>query len=384
MKLDHFDPPAFNDDLDDDSALKTLWSQAMSAKFDISINSVQNHLTQHGDGTCQFYNPVTAGLSGPDLPLAAGEVPWNGFPKRFLRSGPHGTPGFGDAEPVSLPPNSGRAQDEYLEWHLSRNSDGKIVSVEFTCEGYDYYEFLAEQAPGKLVALYQKYINPAVQREDLFSAGSYNRFNHWNMQDGAMHLTNSANNLFAEVFLGASATVRRKNSAGAEITATIPLIKCGEYGDESRNSDPAIGAAVNGLARQGRMITLANPVGLYIASFDGSGFRLPDDSAADGFFQILRGKTGQALRAVYQLPQNLASAGLTVSDVKIGGTPIEFGGQIAQRITMKLTGVASVDQSIQNRPVGCGAVQQSNGLGPEALAEGVMAPAHPPTRATGR
>ena len=68
MKLDHFDPPAFNDDLDDDAELKALWSQAMSTKFDVSVHSVENHLSNHGGGRCQFYNPITAGLSGPDLP----------------------------------------------------------------------------------------------------------------------------------------------------------------------------------------------------------------------------------------------------------------------------------------------------------------------------
>jgi hypothetical protein len=151
------------------------------------------------------------------------------------------------------------------------------------------------------------------------------------------------------------------------------LINCAEYGDFRRNSDPNIGFAVNGFARQGRMITLANPVGLYIADFDGSGFRLPDGSAAGGsdFFKILRGTSGQALRAVYGLPPALAAQGLTVSDVKIGGVPIEFGGQIAQKITMKLTGVASVAQRVHDTPVGCGVVQA---VDPSALMGAAAAP----------
>ncbi len=60
-----------------------------------------------------------------------------------------------------------------------------------------------------------------------------------------MHLTQQANNLFAEVLLAAEATVRRKSAAGAEITSAIPLTKCAGFGDERRNSDPAIGAGVN-------------------------------------------------------------------------------------------------------------------------------------------
>src|SRR5262249_30737004 len=156
----------------------------------------------------------------------------------------------------------------------------------------------------------------------------------WNTQFGAMHLTHPANNLFAEVFLAASATVRRQQN-GVELTADIPLTRCGDFGDFKRNSDPAIGAGVNGFAREGRHVTLANPVGLYMASFNGSGLTL-DRHPAGGLFKVVRGAFPLALRAVYELPPNLAAQGLTVSDVKISGTNIKFGGQLAERITMHL------------------------------------------------
>jgi len=376
MKIDHFDPPANIDDLDT-PALKAAWTKTMSANFETTVRSVQAHLDDNGGGTCQFYNPLLAGLTGPDLPPSAGTVPWNGFPKRLQQGGPGGGPDFAGAEPVALPPDTGRPQDEYLEWHVTRNAAHKIVSVEFTCEGYDYYQFLAKAAPDKLLFLYKTFISPSVQKADLFHGdGSYNRFNHWNIRDGAMHLTNDANNLFAEVFLAGSATVRRKNQTGAEVTASVPLTRCSGFGDPGRNSDPAIGAAVNSLARQGRMITLANPVGLYIGSFDGAGFHLPDGSSASGFFQILRGQPGRTLRAVYKLPDNLAATGLTVSDVKINGTAIEFGGQIAQRITMQLTGIASVDQSIHNPLLDCGSVAQVNAAAPHLAVAAEAATSH--------
>src|SRR2546426_625976 len=83
--------------------------------------------------------------------------------------------------------------------------------------------------PDTLVALYQQFISPTVKKSDLFASGTYNRLNRWNTANGAMHLTHPANNLFAEVFLAASATVRRKNAAGAEITASIPLINCAQF-----------------------------------------------------------------------------------------------------------------------------------------------------------
>jgi hypothetical protein len=198
--------------------------------------------------------------------------------------------------------------------------------------------------------LYQKFISPSVVKADLFTGTRYNHVNHWNTKDGAMHLTQQANNLYAEVFLGAQATVRRKDGSGAEVTSAIPLTKCAQFGDEKRNSDPAIGAAVNGLARQGRMVTLADPVGLYIDHLDDSAFRLPDGSRTTGWFKLLRGSAGHTLRAVFEPP---AGSAFTVSDVSIGGVAVKFGGQIAQNITMKLVGVASVSNTVHNALVAC-------------------------------
>ncbi|MBJ8205792.1 hypothetical protein JDS91_31900 [Bacillus cereus] len=64
----------------------------------------------------------------------------------------------------------------------------------------------------------------------------------------------------------------------------------------------------------------------------------------------MRGQKGQVLRAVYEVP---ASANFKVGDMTIDGRPIEFGGQIAESITMKLTGVASKHHSIQNPLLTC-------------------------------
>src|SRR5262249_22816410 len=154
-------------------------------------------------------------------------------PKRFSSTGPGHPTRFADAEP---PINAGqnRPQDEYLEWHADRDTAGKIVSIQFTCEGYDYYEFLAQKAPAKLLDLYRTFISPAVQLADLMGGRGYQDLNVWNTERGAMHLTHPANNLFAEVFLAASATVRRQQN-GAELTSSIPLINCADYGNATRN-----------------------------------------------------------------------------------------------------------------------------------------------------
>jgi hypothetical protein len=355
-----FGSPGNNPDFTGNAGIAQDWSSHMSNLFDTATASVTAYLAHHGGGVCQFYNPVTHGRADPDLAAAATDIPWNGFPKRHGSPGPGAPPNYVAAEgPIAAGEN--RDQDEYLEWFVNRQG-GKIISIHFTCEAYDYFQFLGSAAPDKVLALYRTYVSPQVQMADLFPNGpgqDYDTLNKWNTEAGAMHLTHPANNLFAEVFLAGTATVRRAQH-GAEITQSIPLIKCGQYGDETRNSDPAIGAAVNGLCRDGRHVTLANPVGLYMASFNGAGITV-NGQPAGGFFKVVRGAFPMALRAVYELPPELAAQGLTVSDVKVGASPLEFGGQLAERITMHIAGVASVAQDIHNPPVNtCGAVPQVN------------------------
>jgi hypothetical protein len=355
MKLVQFDPPANIADFTFSPALRAAWSAQVSLYFDTAVLSVSTYLASAA-GTCQFYNPVLAGRTDPDLPLTGTEITWNGFPRRFLATAPGEVHRYAEAEPDPPPSGEVRPQDEYLEWHVVRNPAGKIVSVHFTCEGLDYYQYLGERAPAIPLALFRRFVHPGVATHDLYIDGIYNILNPWNTERGAMHLTNPANSLFGEVFLAAAATVRRRDERGEEITGGVPLTSCALFGSYKRNSDPNIGATINTLARQGRMITLANPVGVYMVAFDGAGFRLPDGSSAGRFFRILRGSPGQALRAAYELPPELATTGLTVSDVTVGGAPIEFGGQIAQRITMKLDAVASVARLARNLPMRCGKV----------------------------
>lgn len=359
MKVDHFDPPGNNPDFAGNPEATKAWTQWMSRRLDIAVNSVQAYLDAHGGGRCQFYNPLTSPRAEPDLPASAGSIPWNGFPRVMSSPGP-GQPA--KYKEIDSPVKSGayRRQDEYLEWYVKRDAKDRITSVHFTCEAYDYFEFLAVAAPDVLLALYHKHVDPAVKEADLYRDGEYDSLNKWNTSLGTLHLSHPANSLFAELFLAASATVRRKKG-GVEITASRPLIECGEYGAVERNSDPAIGAAVNGLARDKRHLTLANPIGLYMASFNGNGLTV-DGKPAGGFFKVVRGSLPLALRAVYELPDELAAKGLTVSDVKIGAEPVAYGGQLAERVTMHLVGIASVAQDVDNVPVGvCGGVPQAQG-----------------------
>lgn len=148
----------------------------MSGNFDKGVADVKATLSANGGGNVQFYNPVTHGLTGADVtPPSFGDITWNGFPRRFLGVGPGSSPNFAGAEP-DLQPGQARLQDEYLEWHVTETASGKLASVQFTCEGYDYYEFLGKEAPEILLALYQKFVNPAVKKADVFTAaGLYDK-----------------------------------------------------------------------------------------------------------------------------------------------------------------------------------------------------------------
>ena len=56
-------------------------------------------------------------------------------------------------------------------------------------------------------------------------------------------------------------------------------------------------------------------------------------------------------RLVIEVPRNRR---LTVSDITIGGEPIQYGGQIAECVTVKLTGIANLPkQPVRNDPVQC-------------------------------
>ena len=172
-----------------------------------------------------------------------------------------------------------------------------------------------------------------------------------------MHLTSTPNTIQTEIGLASAATIQRAKSGPSNPNG---LICCAQYGQIYRNSDPHIGALVNGLvaADSGMNVTLTNPPGLYIQEPNWGAFETPDKTSAETFWTIERGtKTledewGQTLpgnfilHASFAVPQQY---GYTVSDIKIGGVPIQWGGQFIRTITMQLLGTgvsASVPKAV--------------------------------------
>ena len=374
MSIVKFDAPAgLTEDLTTPE-LQLEWSRVISKM--LNDGKAFTELFLQG-APSQFYNELLDNKDEADrveLPIL-----WQGFPKSVERAHGEGTlASFKAAEGDFLTPHTQalarqQRQDEYLEWHVTRDpATQKITRVEFTCEGPEYWEFLALNAPDILLERYRTYISPNVQKTDLFVGNQYNPLNIWNSEKGAMHLTQGANTLNAEINIAAAATILRiKNNQ--LLTDANALIQCAGYGVASRASDPHIGDQVNQLARQGYSITLRNPIGLYIDKLDIAGFKKPDGTLVGNYFRILRGTPGQALRAVYEVPATEQSGGqpFVVGDIKIDGTNINFGGQIAKHITMKLTGVAVEKGKINSAAFGCGEAPQP----PHFLAAPLVGPA---------
>jgi len=153
--------------------------------------------------------------------------------------------------------------------------------------------------------------------------------------------------LGAEINLAALACVLREDSNGVQITDPVQLCDCSRFGVSSRNSDPTIGSFVNNLATLRFMLTLHNPVGLYIMSFSTAGWTGPNGQVLtqDQLNQIVvmtRGAPGYGLHYTVRVPD---SFGFVLGDMEIAGQPIKYGGQVAYTsITVGLTGSATTAQ----------------------------------------
>ena len=338
MKISAFRPPA---DLQDFGAPhRAAWSSFISDSFnDRAKGDTSNPLDSP---RTQFFNPLGVALAADATEKA---VTWSAFPKRIQLALPAGPARWRAAD------KSRDVQDEYCEWSVERDVTGKIKRVSFTCEPPEYWQFLAATDPDKTLALYREHVSPSVKREDLFgSNGEYIVRNHWNTTTttGAMHLVQQANTLGAEIELAAAATVTRQH-AGQPLTSEQDLIECSRYGDPQRHSDPHIGGEVNALARLGALITLADPVGLYMDGLTTAGWETPDGADPADFWRITRGTTAFAVRAVYEVTGHP----YLVGDVKINGKAIQFGSQIAEGISMRLTGLAHQLHSSTSAPREC-------------------------------
>jgi hypothetical protein len=259
-----------------------------------------------------------------------------------------------------------RPQEEYCEWRAER-ADGRLKRVTFTCEAPEYWQamfggWLANsnvRFPGdrnQLLQLYRDLTGADVQMQDLLATrtmntpmgwlapGNYNPYNKWNTTDGIIHLIAQPNTLVAQIRLAVESTRRFCTSAGDPVERADVLMAGAELGGANRTSDVAIAGSINALARLGKRLTLANPIGLYIDHIDLAGWDVPDGIPPEACARVVRGSGRSILRLVVEVP----SAMHDLQDVTIGGVPITSGGQIAECITMKVCARASLSSDVAN------------------------------------
>src|SRR3954452_18920277 len=96
----------------------------------------------------QFYDPCAV-----DTPSDAqsATIAWTAFPASLLRTS---TSQEGRWQRADTSPRR-KAQDEYCEWSVERNRDGKLTAVTFTTELPEYWTHLAETDPDALLELYR-------------------------------------------------------------------------------------------------------------------------------------------------------------------------------------------------------------------------------------
>lgn len=414
-----FSTPALIQDFSDNSTLQ----QQLNKNWDLAIDAytqaalVSNPWTVNYQAPCSWYvNPKNANITAanPVEPIF-----WTAFPNRLkiyfsaaetnsfkmsdtqvyqladfgntppLQAFPTGLPFYiprqrcpyiNWQQPIdqwaAYDPNGPRGWlDEYCEWAVTRNADGKITKVSFTCENPEYWYSLWQVSPEKVLALYQQLVNPNVVLADLqlpttdgtgfvtdptTGRPAYNPLNKWNAgtiatdtYGGAVHLTSPPNTIGAEIMLAAQATLLRQ--LPPDQYNMQRMVCAGAYGRAYRNSDPHIGLQVNQIVKNLNVkVTLTNPVGLYLQRPDFSSYKTPDGTDASQFYKVIRGRTAeqagstydQILHAEFSVPEEL---GYTVSDILLGNAvpgssqvpvPIMYAGQIADTFHVCLAGTA--------------------------------------------
>lgn len=304
-----FDTPASLRDAPAGSAFYDNWHDYLAGKLNTSTP---------GSSGGEFYDP-----SEVDVAIAAERLMvWMGFPRARLV-----TSHRDDRRAAFIASEARNLQEEYCEWRTERDGTNKITKITVVTETPEYWEQLAVADAARVLALYQQLIDPSVQMGDLFTAGgAYNRQNRWNTTDGIVHFIQSINTLDAALGL----SQRSVYLPGVRDNFEAPPLP-------PTSVDPRVNLEIAGIARRALSVTLREPIGLYIAGWDDTGWTKPDGTHVGNYWRIVRGSPGMVLRLEYEVP---AAEGFAVGDIRIGGRPIEFGGQITEHITCVAGGTA--------------------------------------------
>lgn len=316
--LNKFDTPASLRDVPNGSPFYNLWSNYVKGRI-IDFTP--------GDNGGGFFDPtaIEATVAGTKA------ITWMGFPRDEI------LPANRDDKMAAYvradsDVNRRSHQNEYFEWYVERNQAGKITKVSFTTELPEYYEQLWLHDRQAVVDIYNSLVGPGVQEADLHNNGQYNKFNRWNTTDGIVHYIQRINTLGDAIGLCRDSVVA-DTPGNDNFDIRVP------FSTAKTSVDPRASYDVNMLARKGLMVSFVDPVGVYIAGWDNSGITRPNGTPApNSWWRIVRGSRGKVVRLEYSVPNNF---NYEVGDLKLGGRKIEYGGQLAEHITVVLHGLAA-------------------------------------------
>lgn len=380
----------FKNDPEKQKKLNKLWNENLNGFTQQGIQSNPWNTTNTPEAT-NYFNPI----ENTEETVNQNLEPWSAFPGRLgfnfnvsenelnkiadtgeMPGEISSNPCTNSKEQVAYFPYGPRGwQDEYCEWTVTRNSDNKIVRVDFTCENPEYWNSLWRIDPNKVLELYQQVLDkPQIKMEDLILPGikdpvtgtpAYNPLNKWNSgtisnesTGGAIHLTSTPNTLQTEIGLAATSTVLRYNAAKKNTVwnNNNDLLCFAQLGQAHRNSDPSIAGQVNKFVNDGFSVSIANPPGLYIQSPNFENFKTPNGENASKYWKIIRGQkelniNGKKLpgefilHAKFEVPED---ENFVVQDITINNENIKWGAQIAREIHIQI--VASAFKNNQTSP----------------------------------
>ena len=328
--LTRFDTPAALRDFPLGSAFYDRWSEKVDELMgrDRFPGSAGPEPAPIGTPVGEFFNPHRHDVN----PIAERSLVWMGFPRELLIDNRDNRQlAFESGDTRSATERT--TQVEYLEWRVTREGD-RIKKVTFVTETKEYWEVMFAFDRNRVLDLYRTLVDPSITMAQITdSAGRYNMLNEWNTSRGIVHLIgiSPANTLAAAIGLAQGSVGSpgaRHVRDGYEITSFAPT-----------SADPRVGIDIDDLARKGLSVTAAEAVGLYMVAWDDTGWTKPDGSPVGNYWRVVRGHPGAALRLEYEVP---AAERFDVSDIKIGGRPIRFGGHLAEHITVTVVGRAGV------------------------------------------
>jgi hypothetical protein len=301
-----FSPPGRVNDLTRPADLQA-WSNFLSGALDGSIPPGG-----------QMFNPVTH----PRADLVLRPIPWLAVPQTLWDHRPRDTART-LADDRNNRPDTPVGQNEYAEWFTGRDpADNEVVSVDLTTEFREYWTFLDGRLSQSELGDVYRQLYPAATDAELHPGGVYDPDNPWNDTRGAMHLRGVINTLPAALGVIAGAVPWRFNTAGR----VVDVQDCGQG---TFHADPSLAVNINRIAREGRAITLADPVGIYVLDVDTSGWRTPDGSDPRALLRFSRGTPPMHVRVT--VPPGRA---FRLCDVTIADERIRWGAQVAERVVV--------------------------------------------------